>query len=496
MLKWRNAHFLSAALLGILLILLTTLVVVAYYINHSQPESLADTTSYLYVVNLIQTHGQLVNYWRLPGYPLFIVFIYALAGQGNLAAVSIAQAVLFVMTVLELYVLGILVLRRAWFSFLVGLLVGPNLVLLSYVKPIMTEALALWLLTSLALAVVAFLATSRLLLLWLATLCLLALVFTRPEWIYLPILLFIYILLVARRERKGDLHRLLLHSLAGVALLYALLGGYLYVNATQNHFPQLTWIDNMNALGKVLQYNMQNEAPPQDAQYIRIIDSYVRQGILDPYRILAHQPLLSNDHAEAIGDISRSIIEHHPIEFLAKSVPVFFSSLTDFHMESAVIPAGPYGSPLQWLQNRFGALYRQGMILFPICALLWLALFCWRAARTIITRHRGAPLWSPARLRNQGQSAEAGDHKGAPLQAPFSSPVAKIHQNGETFMQGMGVILLLCIYGLFATVVGAYRGYDYMRIHVLFDPLMILVIVGTILLGVLLPVRFLLSLRV
>ena len=95
--------------------------VIAYYVNHPEPEPLPDTWSYPYVVDRFQMHGQLVNFWRLPGYPLFIVLVYTLLGEGNLGAVSLAQAILFVMAMLEIYILCILVLRRTWIALLVGL---------------------------------------------------------------------------------------------------------------------------------------------------------------------------------------------------------------------------------------------------------------------------------------------------------------------------------------------------------------------------------------
>jgi len=108
--------------------------------------------------------------------------------------VSVAQAILFILATLELYVLALFVLRYAWMALLVCLLVGTNLALLSYVKPIMSEALALWLLISLALAIVIFLRTLRIPLLWVVALSTLLLFMTRPEWIYLPILLSVCLL--------------------------------------------------------------------------------------------------------------------------------------------------------------------------------------------------------------------------------------------------------------------------------------------------------------
>jgi len=433
-----NWQVLRYVVFGVLLAVVTTLVVMIYYYNHPEPEPRADTWSYLYVVDRIQVYGQLVNFWRLPGYPLFIVLIYMLKGQGNLAAVSEAQALLFILATLEIYVLAALILRRAWGAFLIGVLVGINIPLLSYIKPIMSEALGLWLLTSLALAMIVFLKTFRLSVFWLMTVCILLLFLTRPEWIFLPVILFAYLLLIA--AWRGAFGRLLPHALISLALCYGVLGGYAFVNAKQDNFPGVTWIENINELGKVLQYRMQDEAPPQYANVSHILHRYVSEGIVDPYTILAEQPTLVRDDAALAGQFSQWIIVHHPGEFFVKSVPVFFSSLTVFYEESGIARAGPFASPLLWLDGLFRTLYTW-YFFFPACAAVWLLLLCWRKTRSLL------------------------------------------------MVQMMGAIVLLGLYGLVSTTLGAYRAYDFMRIHTLFDPLMTLVILGTLLQGTILTVQ-------
>jgi hypothetical protein len=425
-------------LFAALLLLLTASVVVAYYVNHPRPEPQADTWSYLYVVDRFQMHGQLVNFWRLPGYPLFIVLIYTLMGQGNLGAVSIVQAILFVLATLEIYVLCVLMLRRAWIAFLIGLLVGINIPLLSYMKPVVSEAIALWLLVSLALASVYFLSTLQVRRLWLVTVCALLLFLTRPEWIYLPVPLFASLLLMALWRGKAS--RLLPHAFASILLLYAFLGGYIYINATQNHFAGVTWIENINALGKVLQYNMQDEAPPQYASVSRILDKYVAKGMRDPYPILESEPSLIYNNAALAGEFAKSTIEHYPVEFLAKSVLIFFSSLTVYYEKSHITPHAHFARYLTWLDTGFHALYKWN-IFFPFCAMIWLLLLCSRRTRQL------------------------------------------------RIVQMMGVVVFLGLYGLISTTLGAYREYDYMRIHTPFDPLLILVIWGTVLIGALLIIQ-------
>lgn len=423
---WRAQKYLFY---GTILFLATALLVLAYYVNNLRPEPLSDTWSYLYVVDRFQQHGQLVNFWRLPGYPLFMMLVFSLLGQGNLGAVSLAQAILFVLATVEIYVLCILVLRRTWIALLIGLLVGLNIPLLSYMKPVMSEPLALWLLVSLALACVFFLSTLQARRLWLVTACMVLLVFTRPEWVFLPVPLFAYLLLVA--VWRGKARGLILHALASILLLYATLGGYIYINATQNHFAGLTSIEDINALGKILQYNMQNEALPQYAQISRILDRYQAQNIKDPYVVLQKEPSLSVGLA---GAFARSTIERHPLEFLVKSVPVFFSSLTVYYEEAQITPHSHFARYLTWVDVVFQKLYLLN-ICFPSCAEIWLVLLCWRRTRRL------------------------------------------------PMIQMMGGLVLIALYGLVSLTLGAYRNYDFMRILSVFDPLVILIMWGTFLGG-------------
>jgi hypothetical protein len=420
---------------GTLLLLLTIILTVAYYVNYPRVELNADTPAYLRVVNRIYMHTQpyfLVDIWRLPGYPLLITFVYALYGQGNLMAVSIVQGILFVLATMEMYVLAILVLKHTWMAFLIGLLIGTNIILLSYIKPIMSEGLALWLLTTLALAVVSFMRTLRMSVMWIVVVCMVLVLFTRPEWIYLPVPLFAYFLLVAVRGKV--VRRFLIHALLALVFIYALLGSYIGINTQVNHYPGLTAIENFNLLGKVLQYNMQDEAPARDAQISHELDILVAREGRDPYPVLHYMPSLSRDNDLPAGAFARTIIVNHPIEFALKSIPLFLPSLTAYYDSSRVSIPGPFDGFLDWLKSLHRMLYGWN-VFFPLCALIWLLLLSWR------------------KLRSQQLALE------------------------------MGAIVLLAGYALVITVVGGYRLDDYMRVHIVFDPLLIFVVWGSIFLG-------------
>jgi len=67
---------------GLVLLLITGLIVTAFYVNHPRPEVDPDTPTYLAAAHHILAHGQVTDAMRLPGYPLLIAGVVLLAGHG------------------------------------------------------------------------------------------------------------------------------------------------------------------------------------------------------------------------------------------------------------------------------------------------------------------------------------------------------------------------------------------------------------------------------
>lgn len=432
----RNRLVWKALYFALLLLILTVIPTVAYYISYPQIEQNPDTISYLLVVERSQVCPDLlVNPVRLPGYPLFIRLVYMLEGRGNLAAVSDLQAVLFILITLEIYLIALLVFRRIWLAFLVGLLVGTNLILVSYIKPIMSEGLAAFLLTTLTLIVVCFVLTPQVWKVWLITLFLLLLTFTRPEWVYLPSPLLAYLLLVViRRRGRRQLVQYGIHAVLSLMLIYLCVGAYIERNGIQNDYQTLTSVVNFNLMGKVLQYGMENEVSPKEKPISRVLDKCIAHIGRDPYHVLPCVPALSGPYDAPAGEFAKSIILNHPAEFLFKSWPLFFSSLTDYFdvPYHQGIPPGPFYTPLSWLKTFHQVLYLLNAY-FPTCVLVWLFLLC----------------------RRQTASWQEG--------------------------LAMGAITLLLVYGVIVTTLGGYRADYYMQFHMVFYPLLILAIWGSFL---------------
>ncbi|EFH81816.1 hypothetical protein [Ktedonobacter racemifer] len=419
--------------LGAFLLLIIIGVVGIYYLNAPFVEFGPDTYGYLGAVHQLQTTGNPVNYFRLPTYSIFILGVYAFTHQGNLMAVSIVQGILFICAVAEIYLLTLLITRRPWIAFLVGLLVGTNIFLLYSAKLIMAEGLSLWLLTTVMLNAIVFLKTLRPLFLWISSGCLLFLLFARPEWVLFPCLLFL--ILIVFTWKKLPRRTIALPVISSLAVMYLLIGGYIYANARINNVASLSTVTNMNLIGKVLQYRMQDETP-YNPYLSHIYDDYLRQGHASPFYIASHAPGIGDHYAQASADWAKNIILHHPVEFLMKSVPLFFTSL--YYYPAPSIPHIAPGkfvniiNPLLLIQLRLSTTN----ILFPLCALIWLTLCCYRKTR---------------------------------------------HAFG---VQTMGLLVLTVVYAVIITTLGSYSESEYPRIHVIFDPLITLVVWGSFGLGI------------
>lgn len=414
---------------GAAVIVLASLVTIAYYINGSSVPTDPDSLIYLLVAHQVSL-GQFVDPTRTPAYPIFILFVSHIGGRQNLTSVSIAQGVLYVLATIGVYWLAFLLVRRPWAAFIVASLVATNVMLLSFVRPIMTEAQALFLLVCLALAIVAFVRMPQARTLWLAMGTLFVLGMTRPEWLYFAVLFVLFALLVAWNQ--GKLRRLLPHALAASVLFAGLCGLYLYGNA-QNGYVGFGQNQNADLLGKVMQYHMQNEAPTQYATITNEVNSALARGDMDPWHVIFADPALLRDHYNLAATYGRTVILHHPVEFIADTIPLIFDSLRATDSHQPIVANGPFSGVLLALQA-LAALAQYTLLLFPFIAIAW-----WGR---LIYLFRFRP------------------------------------RQPDTLTVAMAGLSLICAYDLAITTLFVYTQYSRMNAPV--DPLMLIVVWGTI----------------
>lgn len=427
---WQGQRLLAG---GVSVAMLACLLALVFHINRPAPfVPYHDTLEYVRSANRIVAGGWWVDPDRLPGYPLLLAAIFLFTGKSNLVAADAAQQVLFVLSAVVVYALAYDVWRNTRYATIVGVLFATNFYFLSYVKPILSDGLALLLTVALALAIVAYIRRPSMSHVWFAACLLLALIMTRAEWYLLPVPLFAYLLLVT--HQRGQLRALLPHALLAVLLIYAVIGLYIRLNAAVYGVNGLTEIEGLNLYGKVIQYQMQDEAPPQYADITRITDGYVQSKEYDPWFIYRHEPALGADHFGRLDAYARAIILHHPAQFLDYSGRVLLRSLYIHWPFADLIPETP-GSGLLYATEQFSALVFPLFVLFPLCAAAWLVAL-WRQ------RHE------PARR----------------IQAEI-----------------MCALTMLTCYDLVMTTIGSYG--EYPRLHLSFDPLMLIVVVGTLLMA-------------
>jgi 4-amino-4-deoxy-L-arabinose transferase-like glycosyltransferase len=175
---------------------------------------MGDTASYVAPARALAEEGHYVRapgsddpeYYRTPGYPVFLAGVYRLVGDSDLV-VLIAQAVLSTLTVLIVYVIG----ARLW-SFdsavVAAALVAVEPLQFAYSGIVATETLDALVLATGALVLIRLVSARRHQVGWaaLAGLAFAAATFVRPATYYLPCLLAVPLMLWSRRvlgTRRG-----------------------------------------------------------------------------------------------------------------------------------------------------------------------------------------------------------------------------------------------------------------------------------------------------
>ena len=424
---WRANRY---ALWGAALALLTILALALYYRATPAVSLDPDSPAYLRVAQEIARQGKLVDTSRLPGYPLFINMVSLVAGGRTLAALGVAQAVIFLAAIIEVYAIGCLVLRRAWIAFLPAALAGVNIAMISFIQPVLTEGLTLALVTTLALAVVWWVMAPSPRRLWLVALALALTFMTRPEWVYLPIPLMLSLALLA--WRWGDARAIratLLHGALAVVALYALVGGYVFANGVLNGYFGFSDIQAFNLLGKALQYHLVGQAPARYAAVDAAMRGFLARGVTDPWQVVRAYPPFQRDHFRLMSAYSTAMILRHPATFLAGCWGTLLYTLSSSQLFRP-LPASA-GSALVALTAFSQAILRW---LWPF---LLIAPFWWL-------------LWA------LGQGDEQARRRAAQMSA----------------------LALLVAYDLLMTTAGGYIYYA--RLHTPFDPLLLLVVVGSV----------------
>jgi len=336
--------------------------------RHPLTFQLADSPSYISLGARMASHpaaAALFDPYRTPGYPLFLAVIGVLQGTVGGAGVVYAQAGLMVVTAFELYALTFGLTESRAAATAAGFLFATNVRLLDWERLIMTEAVAVFLVTTTLLAF--WLWLRRRSATWAAMFAAVSVfsIVTKPSLLYLPACLVVIAILGDRRRW--------LPVLAVSTAIYLPVVGYAVINDRTSPHAGLSAVSNINLLGKVLEYRMQGEGDAAAFPVLWQGINSLSSGDTDPYNILKANPAALGANYWDAAVFSQGVIGHHLFEYLIKSAGDLYLQWTA--VPYAYIPSGGW----QWLTQALAAYALVAYAAYPalIPAIVGLAMV-WR----------------------------------------------------------------------------------------------------------------------
>jgi hypothetical protein len=204
-----------------------------------------------------------------------------------------------------------------------------------------------------------------------------ALILTRPIEIFLPGLLLLA--LAARALGQGrDLRRerLLRLGLAFV-VVYGLVVGYVALNRVENGYTGITYIADINLLGKVMEYRLDNQPVSPALQPLQDeLVAFPFIGRAPPWYFAERYGYDANNYA-AVSTYAHAVILGHPVAYTV-------DSLRDSVSGVWLAPPRPYAqgreSRLVRLAGRASQLLLLSYLALPLM-LAWLGWLLWRRWR-------------------------------------------------------------------------------------------------------------------
>jgi hypothetical protein len=231
----------------------------------------ADTVSYTYAANNI--FKGIIDELRTPGYPIFMRIVQIL-GDGNfLSDIITAQHVFSFLSIIPFYYICKSWIKSRVLVFFVSIIFALHPILLNYNNAIFPESI----LISSIVVLLYFISTLLKAFSWrklvLAQLVLLWLIMLKPGMVVLCVLINTTLFFHLYKNRGSHL----LPGFMGIIMIvFALLGGYCWLNEKQNEVFALSTVTHDNNFMNVILSSAYKEFP--DQRLVSIIDTTIQTG--------------------------------------------------------------------------------------------------------------------------------------------------------------------------------------------------------------------------
>ncbi len=255
---------------------------------------------------------------RVPVYPGFIqVARHLLFWLPQELAVCIAQMTLSSVGMILLLYLSRMLFQSYIKALLVTIFSALSIFVMNWDFLILTESLTIFLIILLVLLWVQFIEKPiRKYSIGIYFVCL-ALLFTKPFYIVLPVALFTGLLFFQRHSGQAK-RDLVVHAVA-IGAIFLLVLSHSLANYSQNGYGGISSVGGVNKMGKILQYNLQELSSDEKIKaLVREEKGKKGTGEIEPVAFMQEHGL-DKEYYKAAAEFSSEIIQRHPILYVRKT---------------------------------------------------------------------------------------------------------------------------------------------------------------------------------
>lgn len=292
-----------------------------------------------------------LNEYRPPVYPLGLMLIGALFTWEKLnIGVIFLQILVSIANIVYAYKLSVEAFKSRFLGYICAFLIAVSFRVYNWDFIILSESFAIFLVTAITYYLIMFLKYNQKKHLKLMVGFTIAAIFNKPFFMVLPIVI-LAVLILKHFLGCFDIKRNYKTLIAGMAAIYMSIFLYSALHYAQSSFFGVTSVGNVNLLGKIMQYNMEdlgkNQAIINDIKHALETESperIVNGKYLEPWHFVGTYGWTQN-HYHEVGKFAKDIILRHPVKFTQKSLALAYrlfvhrSPFRDFIADVALIRA-------------------------------------------------------------------------------------------------------------------------------------------------------------